>query len=985
MMAEMREHMKPEIPIHQGRRTTNKAGERRHLPWIRETALVSSLLILGAIALAVPALSQADTQGQHLTDTSASLFQGTSTPQATVVPSATVSPTVTATTTSSIAATPTSNGFRITLAEMGYTERVLQSPWGRTQYSFRLPDNWHVEGDTYFDLEFSYFYTDLGRRGEDVITLTAFGEMTIYLDGQLLQTYPLQDPTQEHAHLRVDLPPELFNQRPGASHQIRANLDASLLCDVLLKAEVLIHPESTLSVNRTPIPPTLDLAEYPRPFYRGSFVQDQVRFVMPAQPSESEMRTAATLAAGLGDLTGNRTVITPTTDVDWLQLARTQQVGSEHLLVIGRPDRNQVTGWLSDNLALPVSIRPRTMVLNSQGPTAVMPGDTFSYTITLSNTTSVSAESLILTDKIPYQASLVGCRPECEYAGGNRLSWSLESLLPGKATSFSLTLQLTDTMPTSSQVTMLDNIAILTDADEEPLNISSLNTPVGTSVKAPGTAVASAQADYFFVYNGEPVPEGDGILQEIISPWHPDQVIMLVTGLNEEAIYKASQALNLRTVMPDMEGPVALVREVRPSPLITPTQSIDLTLADLGYSDQTLYGIDRQELVYYFNVPASWQLTDDAYMQWFFNHSESINERGSTLTLLLNDSPLATVVLDQTNAHDGSLQIKLQDSLLKRAIANKLSIQVAMQVDSEACEGLNAQQAWLSIANTSMLHLAHQMRDVTRWNLSHYPLPYNLQEDLGDLLFALPLRPSPVELNAFLRLAATLGNTARGPAFNPAVSLGQVPDDETLKRYHIIVLGRPSRNPLIQQINSWLPQPFLSGRDEVQQQVGDVLLRLPVDLPLGYVQEIPSPWNQERALLVLTGTTDEGVAWATQTLIREPWRLGGDLALLRQKEGELQVQFIDTRGLTTSGIAASVATALPEMTPVATIARTSTPETIAKALDATQPTPSSSTGRMQAGLPTWVLLLVGITAVAVILVFSSVIWRSRRQKGPLGR
>ncbi len=930
-------------------------------------------LMVGIIGWVVPLVSQASS-GRQLADGSSG-----SSLQVTATPTLTVTPTISATITPVPPLTQTSPGFQVTFEELGYGEEILESPWGSIQYSFRLPDNWLVKDDSFLDLELSYFFTDLGRREEEKLQLTFFGEVSVYVDGRLLQVYALNEPTLEHVRLRVDLPPDLFNENPGASHQIKVELSASFLCNVLHKAELVIHPESALFFYYTLLPPTLDLLDYPRPFYQNSFEPDQVSFVLPVHPSESEMSAAAAIAAELGDLTSNDMVISATTDVNWLEMVAMEDGGSGHLLVIGRPDRNQLVAWLNDNVDLPVPIRHRQMALNSQGPAAALPGDTFNYTVTVTNTLQAPTASLSLIDRLPYYTELVACDPACTEIGRSQVSWSLESLSPGDAASFSLTLQLSDTVVPSPEAPVLENVAILVDEAEVPLNISSLTTNVGPAPAEGNLSFSSSRDGYFFVQDGQPVTEGDGVLQEVVSPWDPQKAILLVTGAGDEAVYKASQALSLGTSFPAMKGPVTLVRQVRLLPPASETLTVDRTLADLGYKDQTLYGLYDHVLSYWFRVPWGWQLTDDAYLRLLFRHSEAISRQGSTLGVFLNGSPLTTVALDQETAVGGSLEVNLPGSQIRRGASNNITVHVSIQTSGAECRTIDASQAWLSVSSDSLLHLDHQVREVSTLDLDYFPVPFNTQPDLQDVLFVLPPVPGAAEQTVLLQLASILGDSAGLKDFNAVVSSADMLDEEILGNYHVIAIGRPTVNSLTQQVNSLLPQPFVPGTDEIEQQVGEVLLRLPAGISLGYIQEIPSPWNEKRALLIVTGTTDEGVAWAANALSRQSWRLAGNLILVRG--GGEEVYTIDTRKLTRSGMASTVTTAVPELTPSATITPPTQRVETASADTLGMPSPSPVAASEARGLPTWVISFIGITAVIVVAIFGVVVWRPMRRRG----
>jgi len=102
------------------------------------------------------------------------------------------------------------------------------------------------------------------------------------------------------------------------------------------------------------------------------------------------------------------------------------------------------------------------------------------------------------------------------------------------------------------------------------------------------------------------------------------------------------------------------------------------------------------------------------------------------------------------------------------------------------------------------------------------------------------------------------------------------------------------------------------------------------------------------------------------------WALKGNLALIK---GD-QINAVDTRDLTSSGLAMAVGTAVPGMTPAPTVAAT-TPT----------PLPSSSTPDISiseqipegTSRPVWLIPLVGITGLVVIAIFAVAFWRARRR------
>jgi hypothetical protein len=167
----------------------------------------------------------------------------------------------------------------------------------------------------------------------------------------------------------------------------------------------------------------------------------------------------------------------------------------------------------------------------------------------------------------------------------------------------------------------------------------------------------------------------------------------------------------------------------------------------------------------------------------------------------------------------------------------------------------------------------------------------------------------------------------------------------------------------------------LPGTDEIEQKLDDVVFRLPPGVDLGYLQLIQSPWNEARAFLAVTGTTDQGVSWAADLLADRSWALGsGNLALARAE----QVNTIDTHELTRAAAALAMTTAVPEMTPLTTEEAAASPTSL-------PPSPTSGQVATQqastaASRPAWIIPLVAITGVVVVAIFAVAFWQTRRNR-----
>jgi len=859
--------------------------------------------------------------------------------------------------------------FSISLAELGYDEIVLDSPSDQFQYPFRLPENWAVQGDGILELDLSYAYDQISP-GEYPAT---FGELIVKLDGQSLKTIAIAGEIKDSFQQQIPMPVSLLNNPDRTRHVLEFKFDTGLICEIPHRARLVIHPKSSISLDYSQRPLVLDLSRYPRPFYQQSFDPDVVRVVLPSQPTVLDLSNSAGVAAKLGDLTGRGVVISATMDAQLISLVESPSATvDEHLFVIGQPQHNRLLPLLNEEVDLPVSLHQGRLGLAAHGPATVSPGETFDYTFVVTNTTDQSA-NLSLVDPLPPYAELVSCTGDCVENDESTIIWSEKQLAPDETIDLSLTLRASDVLTG----TALENVVTLLDADFGPMNTATLTAsvvsePSGEEVQT----VVSTVGDYFFVHEGKAVAHGDGVVQEILSPWNEDRAILIITGLSEEAVRLASQAMSSEAYFPGMSGSVALVQDAltRSELDVTTPAVVEATLSDLGYSDQMIRGGGAaRQIDYFFQVPYGWELTEDAAIDVYFGHSERIDYENSGLTVLLNNQPLASAAFSEETAADGHLRVGLTSVELRRGGTDRLTLEVDLSMPGVCADD---EQAWFLAKDDSRIFLAHRDGDGLNLDLDYFPYPFHMNPALTDLTFVLPAGPTVDEIESVLNLAASLGNSAAGKSVAPIVIMDSGLESQDLEDVQLIAIGRPSRNLAIQQVNADLPQPFLPGSDEIDQKLDDVVFRLPPGVNLGYLQLVPSPWNETRAFLAVTGTTDQGIDWAVDVLTNSRWALGsGNLALVRDEA----VNTIDTRELTSAGAASAVTGAVPEMVAEATQA------TEATATIAATPLPQSSTTDLQRlsnekERPEWLIPLVAATGVVILVIFVIAFWQARRER-----
>lgn len=394
-----------------------------------------------------------------------------------------------------------------------------------------------------------------------------------------------------------------------------------------------------------------------------------------------------------------------------------------------------------------------------------------------------------------------------------------------------------------------------------------------------------------------------GVIQEIQSPWNPYRMMLVISGQTDQALARASQALNRNVRFPGMSGPVAVVQDVLPPiPQAGQERKIDLSFADLGMEDQVVFGAARRWIRADFYLPRAFELVEEPQLFLSFNHSRLVDGTISALDVYLKEVPVGTTLLDDSNIVDGLLQVDLPAWQL-RSGRNQLAIQVEMHLspDEDECEVFGDRRLWTVIRSDSFIRLPYQDQWVQP-TLALFPYPFDEDVNLTDVLLVIPPRPNALELQMMMELAVNLGRAAGGDYIALDVTTADKVSPETLYGRHVILIGRPSRNSLLRAMNDQLPQPFAPDSEWLEPTLDTVVLLPDPTQSVGLLEEIPFSELAEYYILVISGTTDEGMSWAAEVLLTpNRWR-DGNVSFVKEsgisslEVQELQVFSLDTRG-----------------------------------------------------------------------------------------
>ena len=374
------------------------------------------------------------------------------------------------------------------------------------------------------------------------------------------------------------------------------------------------------------------------------------------------------------------------------------------------------------------------------------------------------------------------------------------------------------------------------------------------------------------------IPADNGIVQMVPSNINNVYNFLVVTGLDDDALMTAANGLanlpligftgSLAVIEPNLVADVMAEeeKEISPDDIINSVYQ----LADLGnvqvLPDVLLIGRGRTQETIDFFIPLDWDIQKDAQLVLTYEYSTTLSLKNSSMSIYINGNPVGNAPLDANVQGKKDIVIPLDKNVFAPGRVNTITFDGVLAQELE-CANWDPNSYWINIRNSSLLYLPHKI--ITEANkLPKYYHPFEHLAFESDLLFVMPPSPSQAELNGLLNLNFRIALYQRpDKTINYQAAFGSPDlDMDSHKNYHVVLYGKPTNNPLIQVVNDYLPLQFVPGEDTLMQEGGDVLLRLPSETNVGIVEVINSPWNPRSSLTVISGTSDEGLKWATEMI-----------------------------------------------------------------------------------------------------------------------
>ncbi len=287
-----------------------------------------------------------------------------------------------------------------------------------------------------------------------------------------------------------------------------------------------------------------------------------------------------------------------------------------------------------------------------------------------------------------------------------------------------------------------------------------------------------------------------------------------------------------------------------------------ITFADLGLEgDDMLLNGPYDSGAMRFDLPPTWQLKPGGVFEleitsYFVAEGNSVqldesSMIGATLEVYFNDKLQQSIPLMAGQRVIYRVPIS-DDALIPTTNAgwHKLSFFLSAAVDCDQ----DFHDTTVVVHGSSKAILQYDQIPLSM-DLRKLPWPFfQERRNLNDpVTVVIPDSPSAEELQSALVVMGSFARMTNGKLPLNMIAVGQLTDDIKAQS-HLLMVGKASSLPVLNELS--LPVPLDETGFDSQEGTDED----------GVIQAIPSPWNEERAILIVSGATDHPVIMSSQAL-----------------------------------------------------------------------------------------------------------------------
>lgn len=332
------------------------------------------------------------------------------------------------------------------------------------------------------------------------------------------------------------------------------------------------------------------------------------------------------------------------------------------------------------------------------------------------------------------------------------------------------------------------------------------------------------------------------------------QHVLVVTSKDQEQLLAAGCYLANQELMTQTEKSVKVID----SQTETFTSSLEFDgNIPLTSTGDKLTGSYHQEQVYFVSLPVDRNNADGSSLDLRIKYADNLDFENSLVTVYVNDIPIGSQKLTAEGVNGDEVRLIFPEGL---EISDAFVIKVAFDLNVTNPEVLrNGKTPWALIENTSTVYM--QTQEISDVLFANYPNVLITDQGLDNLGVVLPETLNSEYFKTLTNVLNLLGNYTQSN-IGSIEYYRDVPKQKELSAHNLLILGTPTDNPLIKELNDKL---YFQYDQNFETFLSNEKLSLETDYgkTIGTAQLLYSPFNSKAVALVVTGTTPETVYLAS--------------------------------------------------------------------------------------------------------------------------
>ncbi len=426
-------------------------------------------------------------------------------------------------------------------------------------------------------------------------------------------------------------------------------------------------------------------------------------------------------------------------------------------------------------------------------------------------------------------------------------------------------------------------------ADESMVNSNYNLILVGTPGENPAIASVSRAFDtplsggsFVDKTTGEVIPADQGVIQLVANPNNPTRAILVVSGNGPQGVKKAAHVLAHNTVNNILVGKSAIIKDYDKGSDY-PYRAWDGFIhasgdrfADIGLQTMTSRGVTALPLYYQLKRMPDIYLPGrkKARLHTVYSYSSQLDGKLSNLEVRLNGKAIKSIPLNDVK---GKTQAEFTVDIPTEEIFtfNDLEYQFHLFPDKfDLCRFVTDVHIWGTVHNTSSIDFPGEVKvplpDVGLVNDGGYP--FTGYQNMQHTTVVLPENPSHVDLEVMLQFLTRLGRESYShKGIDLAAYRANTLPGDNKKNDHLVIVGMVGQNALAKELNAKTTLLAEGKWNTLQDDQQKKLAALQYNESQGIVEELLSPWNDKRVVLLLTGETDTALVHTAQLFEKDPW------------------------------------------------------------------------------------------------------------------